>query len=289
MSGIFISYRREDAAGHAGRLYERLSKFFDEDHLFMDLRIPPGEDFVDRIEQGVGSCEVLLAVIGNDWVTVTNADGQRRLEDPQDYTRLEVEAALQRGVRVIPVLVGGAKPPIGKDLPEGLARLARLQAHEVTDLRWDFDTQKLVEAIENVTEGRIPGPNTRGWQDPQWQAPRAAFAEPAPPPPRQESPPRAEAPRQEPSWQQAPPPPPYVPPPEPPARERVKPFVTWGWITGTIGSILIPFLALVAIVLGILVIVRSEGTRTGTGIAIIVVSILCGLFGVGFWAGLSGG
>src|ERR1044072_779034 len=98
MSGIFISYRREDAAGHAGRLYERVSKFFDENQLFMDLRIPPGEDFVDRIEQGVGDCDVLLAIIGQDWVTIEGPDGERRLDDPAAFTRIEAEARVARGV-----------------------------------------------------------------------------------------------------------------------------------------------------------------------------------------------
>jgi hypothetical protein len=287
MPGVFVSYRREETAGYAGRLRERLSEFFDEDYISMDLPISPGEDFVEKIEQGVGSCDVLLAVIGRNWVTITDADGERRLEDPRDFTRLEVEAALRHGVRVIPVLVDGAELPNGKDLPGALARLARLQAHEVSDMRWDFDTQKLVEAIGTVTQGSIPAPKREGgWQEPRgWQPPQA-------PATRQQSPPSAphiEVPGPDPSWRHAPRPQPYPPPePEPSPRERVKPFVTWGWITGTIGSILIPFLALVGIVLGIVVIARSDGTRTGAGIGIIVVAIVCGLFGFAFWAGVSG-
>jgi hypothetical protein len=288
MPGVFVSYRREETAGYAGRLHERLSEFFDEDYIVMDLPIPPREDFVVQIEQGVGSCDVLLVVIGRNWVTVTDANGERRLEDPQDFTRLEVEAALRREVRVIPVLVGGAKPPNGTDLPEALARLTRLQSQEVTDIRWESDTQKLVEAIKTVTQGSIPGPKREGgWQEPRgWQPPQA----PAPRQPSPPSRPHIEPPGPEPSWRQAPPPEPYPPrEPEPSPHERVKPFVTWGWITSTIGSFLIPFLALFGIVLGILVIARSDGTRTGAGIGIIVVAIVCGLLGFGFWAGVSGG
>jgi hypothetical protein len=277
VSGIFVSYRREDTAGHAGRLRERLAEFFDEGYIFMDLRIPPGDDFVETIEQRVGSCDVLLAVIGRNWVTVTDANGERRLADPQDFTRLEIEAAFQRGVRVIPVLVGGAKPPNGKDLPEALARLARLPAHELTDMRWESETQELVEAIETVAQGNIPAKREGAWQEPQgWQPPPSA--------------PHIEPPGPDPSWRHAPPPQPYPPPePEPSPRERAKPFVVWGWITATIGSLLIPFLTLVAIVLGIIVIARSDGTRTGAGIGIIVVAIVCGLVGFGFWASVSGG
>jgi TIR domain len=109
--GIFISYRRQDTSDVAGRLYDRLADRFGEARVFMDVdTIELGVDFAEVITSAVGTCEVLLAVIGPNWVTATGKDG-RRLEDPDDIVRLEVEAALAREVRVIPVLVGGAVMP----------------------------------------------------------------------------------------------------------------------------------------------------------------------------------
>ena len=95
MSGIFISYRRDDSSGHAGRLYDHLSAHFGPDKLFMDVdTIEPGMDFVEVIEQAVGSCEVLIEVIGNEWLDAIDDAGRRRLDKPEDYVRLEIKAAL---------------------------------------------------------------------------------------------------------------------------------------------------------------------------------------------------
>jgi len=106
MSRIFISYRRDDSGGWAGRLYDRISQHFGRDHVFMDIdTIEPGLDFVEVIEQAVGSCDALLALIGRQWLTLTDDDGQRRLDNPEDFVRLEIAAALVRNIRVIPVLV----------------------------------------------------------------------------------------------------------------------------------------------------------------------------------------
>src|ERR1043165_3354644 len=108
-SGIFISYRRNDSAGYAGRLFDGLSAHFGEDQIFMDIDyIEPGEDFVQAIETAVGSCEILIALIGPSWLTIENVTG-RRLDNPNDFVRLEIVAALARGIRVIPVLVQGAQ------------------------------------------------------------------------------------------------------------------------------------------------------------------------------------
>src|SRR5215510_7657864 len=101
MPGIFISYRRDDCSGHAGRLYDALSLRFGSERLFMDIdTLQPGEDFVEAIEKAVGSCDVLLALIGRQWVTSSDAQGQRRLENPNDFVRLEIEAALARNIHV---------------------------------------------------------------------------------------------------------------------------------------------------------------------------------------------
>src|SRR6185503_11993481 len=103
MSRIFISYRRGDTSAYAGRIYDRLSERFGDKQVFMDVdTIEPGADFVEYIEDAVGSCDVLIAVIGRDWSSATNPDGSRRLEDPEDFVRLEVGAGLERDVRVIP-------------------------------------------------------------------------------------------------------------------------------------------------------------------------------------------
>src|SRR5688572_11884304 len=106
MSGIFLSYRRSDSAGYTGRLADHLEQSFE---VFRDIEdIEAGEDFVDVLDRAVGSCSVMLVIIGPTWATTKGADGRPRLEQPTDFVRLEVETALNRGVRLIPVLVGDA-------------------------------------------------------------------------------------------------------------------------------------------------------------------------------------
>jgi len=108
VSRIFISYRREDSAPYAGRLYDRLGQHFGKDKIFMDIdTIEPGVDFVEDIEQAVGSCDVLIALIGKQWLTISDATGQRRLDNPEDFVRLEIKTALARNIRVIPALLPG--------------------------------------------------------------------------------------------------------------------------------------------------------------------------------------
>lgn len=154
MDGIFISYRREDSAGHSGRLFDRLRERFGSDKVFMDVAdIEPGVDFVEAIDRAVGSCDVLLVIIGKKWLTCTDASGKRRLDDPKDFIRLEAAAALRRDIRVIPVLIQDATMPTEKDLPEDLLKLARRQATEISDIHWDSDTEQLIEALEKVLPG----------------------------------------------------------------------------------------------------------------------------------------
>jgi len=159
MAGIFISYRREDAAGHAGRLFDRLAQHFGRDKVFMDVAgIEPGVDFAEAIDQAVGSCDVLIVVIGKEWARTADAAGKRRLDDPNDFVRLEVTTALRRNVRVIPLLVDGAPLPLTENLPEDLQKLARRNAFELRDGRWESDTGLLVEALEKVL-GRLVKPD----------------------------------------------------------------------------------------------------------------------------------
>jgi glycerophosphoryl diester phosphodiesterase len=147
---VFISYRRQETAWPARQLYDVLVAELGADRVFKDVDdIEPGDDFVERIESAVGSCEVLLALIGPQWLTVTDAKGARRLDDPEDFVRLEVETALTRDdVRVIPILVDNAKMPTAQELPTGLAALTRRQAVEINPV--NFDTRRLLRVLNDT-------------------------------------------------------------------------------------------------------------------------------------------
>ena len=148
MRAIFISYRRDDAEGHAGRLFEDLADRFGKASVFMDVTgIEPGRDFRHVIEQQVASCGVLLAVIGKSWLAATDAEGRRRLDDPYDFVRLETEAALKRDIPVVPVLVHGAHMPRPEQLPGVLTDLAFRNSVELTHARWGSDVQLLISAL----------------------------------------------------------------------------------------------------------------------------------------------
>jgi TIR domain/WD40-like Beta Propeller Repeat len=156
---IFISYRRDDTSGHAGRLYDRLSARFGAERIFMDIdTIKPGVDFVTVIDDAVASCAVLIALIGKQWLTITDATGARRLDNPHDFNRLEIESGLKRSTTVIPVLVEGASMPSTEDLPSTMAALARRNAIELSDVRWDYDVQRLITTIEEVVGEPAPPP-----------------------------------------------------------------------------------------------------------------------------------
>lgn len=152
MPGIFINYRREDSRADAGRLFDWLSGHFGKDRVFMDVAgsIEPGMDFDEVIEKAVTSCDALIVVLGKQWLTTTESTGRRRLDNPDDYVRLEIAKALQRNIRVIPVLVQEATMPSAEDLPEDLARLAKRQALEISDSRWDYDTEQLVKVLDKA-------------------------------------------------------------------------------------------------------------------------------------------
>jgi TIR domain len=149
---IFISYRREETAFPAGWIFDRLAAHFGKDQVFKDVdSIKPGDDFVEVITEAVGRCTVLLALIGDQWVSITDKTGNRRLDDPQDFVRVEIEAALSRGVRVIPILVGGTQMPDERELPPSMAALRRRQALSVDPLNFDSDTGKLLRFLEATT------------------------------------------------------------------------------------------------------------------------------------------
>jgi hypothetical protein len=192
---IFISYRREETAYAAGWLYDRLAGRFGRGQIFKDVdSIQLGDDFVEVITRAVGSCDVLLALIGDEWLTITDAHGRRRLDNPDDFVRLEIEAALPRRVRVIPVLVGGARMPRADELPDSLAALVRRQALELSPARFDFDTSRLLKVLDRTLAelqatqqqaapmtaptGTVPGSAASAVTSPQ----HGEASRPAPPP-----------------------------------------------------------------------------------------------------------
>lgn len=145
-----MSYRRDDSSGHAGRVFDRLHERFG-DSVFRDIEgIRPGQDFVDAIESSLQSSKVLLVVIGRDWLTLADKQGRRRLNDPHDFVRLEIEGALKRGVPIIPVLVDNARMPAAEELPPEIAALARRQAQEISDRRFDGDVRELAAVIGQI-------------------------------------------------------------------------------------------------------------------------------------------
>jgi YVTN family beta-propeller protein len=199
-------------------LFDRLEEKYGGE-VFKDVdSIELGDDFVDVINSAVGSCDVLLALIGDEWLTVTDDQGRRRLDDPDDYVRVEIEAALTRDVRVIPILVDGATMPRAEELPPSLAKLVRRQALDLSPSRFDFDTGRLLKVLDKTLaamrmpaergesgpsarpadEARLAGPAHRlptervGIGEPPAPSPtseRALSGEPpAPPPPTTETP-----------------------------------------------------------------------------------------------------
>src|ERR1700722_5040093 len=130
--GIFISYRRSDNPDATGRIYDRLIGEFGKSRVFKDVdSIPLGQDFRGHLNQVVGGCAAVLAIIGPHWADVRNGAGQRRLEDAEDFVRVELEAALARDIPVVPVLVGHATMPGTAELPASLAAIAYRQSIEV--------------------------------------------------------------------------------------------------------------------------------------------------------------
>jgi TIR domain len=154
MSGeIFISYRREENRWSAKALHRRLTRDFDSDQIFIDLdSIGPGDDFVQTIKTAVEKCDVLTALIGKNWLQ-KDENGNRRLDNPEDFVRMEIATALRREIRVIPVLVDDALMPRSTDLPDDLKTLARRNALRITLVTsFEADCQRLVAAIRQALE-----------------------------------------------------------------------------------------------------------------------------------------
>ncbi len=158
MRGIFISYRRDDSEGQAGRLFDDLSAHFGRDAVFMDVAgIKKGLDFRRIIDAHVASCGVLLVIIGKRWLSVTDSKGKRRLDDVNDFVRLETAAALSRDIPVVPVLVQDAVMPAVQDLPDALKELVFRNGTELTHARWDSDVKLLIEDLRPYLEKPATG------------------------------------------------------------------------------------------------------------------------------------
>lgn len=152
---IFISYRRSDSQAWAGRLGQALADAFGDVARFFDIEsIPAGENFADAIQRAVSTCQVLLALMGPAWLEAKDGKGRRRLDDPADMVRLEIAAALGKGITVIPVLLGRAQIPKADELPSEIRELVLHQALELSETRWQFDCERLIGAIERSTSLR---------------------------------------------------------------------------------------------------------------------------------------
>ncbi len=170
---IFISYRRDDAAGDAGRLADHLNRRFGQNQVFLDIEtIDPGTDFVQALHASLQETAAVLVVIGPRWTTARAADGTRRLDDANDFVRLEVEAALSRKVPVVPVLVQGATMPRAEDLPPPLASLATRQAATLDHAEFHDDAERLCQRLATMIGADTPAPASaiRRW----WPAAAAA-------------------------------------------------------------------------------------------------------------------
>lgn len=146
---VFLSYRREETRHLAGRLADRFADRLGEAQVFMDVdTIEPGTDFADEITREIESCSVLIALIGPSWTSVTDRHGRRRLDDPNDMVVLEIQAALERSIRVIPVLVDGAAMPHPDELPRSLKSLARRNAIRLDHETFRADVGRLLDVVQ---------------------------------------------------------------------------------------------------------------------------------------------
>jgi hypothetical protein len=143
---VFISYRREDSKWPARQMYEALLRYLPHGRVFIDIdSIPPGSDFVEILQRQVKECELVLALIGDEWIgNFDPKTGQRRLDNPNDFVRIEICAALSRGIPVVPVLLDGALMPDEDQLPADMRTLSRKQAEFVAYRTFDADVDRLI-------------------------------------------------------------------------------------------------------------------------------------------------
>ena len=155
MPNVFISYRREDSAAFAGRVFDRLRDHFGKEHVFRDVdTLPPGAEFATVIRDRIAACDALVAIIGKNWLTIEDASGRRRLDDPDDLVKAEIREALERDKLVIPALVEGARMPRSEDISGQISALAGRNAIEISESRFDYDANRLIEAVENGSDAK---------------------------------------------------------------------------------------------------------------------------------------
>jgi hypothetical protein len=151
MTRIFINYRRDDASGVAGRLFDRLSRNFSQSDMFMDVdAMKPGLDFVKQLDEQVSKCDVVLAIIGPAWLTAVDEKGRRKLDLPRDSVRIELSSALKREIPVIPLLVNGTAMPPEDDLPDDLKPLANRHGLELRHTRFAADCDAVIRALHDI-------------------------------------------------------------------------------------------------------------------------------------------
>lgn len=160
MPGIFISYRRDDSQGFAGRLADDLSDILGADRVFRDIEIPVGSDFTEVLRRAIAASDLLLVVIGRRWADRSEEGCGSRLFEPADWVRAEIEAAFAQGKQVVPVLVGEAQMPEPASLPPSLGRLSVLQAAVMTDRHWDAEVRDLVGRLQVLCPTLAGAPTT---------------------------------------------------------------------------------------------------------------------------------
>jgi hypothetical protein len=175
---IFINYRRDDTSGYSGRLYDALAARFGHESVFMDIdAIEPGEDFTQVVQRRVGSCDVLIALIGRQWLTTSDREGRPRLQKPNDWVRIELQTGLESArTTVIPALVHDVEMPSPDQLPEPLRPLCDRNAIELSDARWKFDVERLIRRLEEIAglTPPVPAPSHPSRPRPRWLLPGAA-------------------------------------------------------------------------------------------------------------------
>jgi hypothetical protein len=163
MGKVFISYRREETSGEARALYNDLVANLGKSLVFMDVdNIALGRDFRQVLQESLASCELMLVLIGREWVSVKNKSGRRRLEDPGDFIRMEIGAALKRNIPVTPVLLQGAKMPMSEELPEDLRDLSYRNGFELSHNRWESDVQEMIRRLGLGKQPAPEAPNRKG-------------------------------------------------------------------------------------------------------------------------------
>jgi hypothetical protein len=240
MSGIFISYRRSDSRGTAGRLYDDLKDHFGADRVFRDIdAMAPGVDFAQEIDEFLDSCEAVVVVIGTQWLDSRDEEGRQRLFQADDLVCQEVASALESGKHVIPVLVEDAQMPLQSKLPPRLSSLARRHAHPLSDARWDYDVGRLIAQLDEVL--------------PKAEPVTAAVVTPPPPPPSTGAvPPPGPVPLRRDPWRPDPPPEPWGEDrrAQPAAAAPRSPAHGWAWGLGAVAMVVVVAVLLAATMLG---------------------------------------